>query len=96
MRCGSEPGKDDGDAAANGFAGGEEGAVGEEEDGVLAGGLPLGDVRALKVELGGAGRRGDVGAEEAVLVLGEGEDAGDSELVSERLEIHQEQCSAFG
>ena len=88
--AGSEPGKDDGDAAADGFAGGEERAFGEEEHGLLAGGLPLGDVRALEVELGGAGGRGDVGADEALLGLGEGEDAGDGELVGECLKIHLE------
>ena len=86
----SEPGKDDGNAAADGFAGGEEGALGEEENGLLAGGLPLGDLRALEVELGGAGGRGDVGADEALLGLGEGEDAGDRELVGECLKIHLE------
>ena len=95
--CGAsaEPGKDDGDAAADGFAGGEERALREEEYGLLAGGLPLRDVRALEVELGDAGGRGDVGADEALLGLGEGEDAGDSELVGECLEIHRRQCSGF-
>jgi len=84
----SEPGKDEGDATADGLAGLVEGAVGEEEHGVLAGGLPLREVCSLQVELGRAGGRGDVGAEEAVLVLGESEDAGDRELVGEILEIH--------
>ena len=51
-----------------------------------AGGLPLGEVRALEVELGGAGGRGDGGADEALLVLGEGEDAGDGEVVGESFE----------
>jgi len=93
---GSEPGEDDGDAAADRLAGLEEGALGEEEHGMMAVGLPLGNVRALEEEFGRAGGGGDVGAEEALLSLREGEDAGDSELVGERLEIHLEQCSAFG
>src|ERR1700679_1174718 len=87
--AGSEPRKDDGDAAADGFAGGEERAIGEEEHGLCTGRLPLGEVRALEVELGRAGGCGDVGAEEALLVLGEGEDAGDGEVVGEGLEVHQ-------
>jgi hypothetical protein len=87
--AGSEPGEDDGDAAADGFAGGVEGAVGEEEHGLLAGGLPLREVRALEVELGRAGGCGDVGAEETLLGLGEGEDAGDGEVVGEGLEGHR-------
>ena len=95
--CGasSEPRKDDGDATADGFAGSEERALGEEENGLLSGGLPLRDLRALEIELGCAGGRGDVGADEALLVLGEGEDAGDSELVGECLEINRRQCRAL-
>ena len=85
----SEPGKDDGDAAADGFAGSEERALGEEENGLLSGGLPLRDLRAVKIELGCAGGRGDVGADEALLGLGEGEDAGDRKLVGECLEVHR-------
>ncbi len=90
----AEPRKDNGDAAADGLVGSEGGAVGEEEDGVVAGGLPVGEVRAVEVELGGAGRGGDGGADEASFVLGEGEDIGDGEVVGEGLEIHANQCSA--
>jgi len=97
-RCGagSKPRKDDGDAAADGLAGYEERALGEEEHGLLAGWLPLREVRALQIKFGGAGGGCDVGAEEAVLGLGESEDAGNGELVGECLEIHLEQCIAFG
>jgi hypothetical protein len=97
VRCGgagAEPGKDDGDSAADSLAGLEKRALGEEEHGVVVGWLPLRDVRALEVELGRAGGGGDVGAEEAVLGFGEGEDAGDGEVVGECLEIHRCQCRA--
>ncbi len=85
----SEPRKDEGDTSSDGFAGGERGALAQEQDGLLAGGLPVGEVSALEVELGRAGGRGDGGAEEAVLVLGKGEDAGDGEVVGEGLEVHR-------
>ena len=87
--AGAEPGEDDGDSAADGFAGGEEGAVGKEEDGLGVGRLPLGEVCALEVDFGGTGGGGDVGADEALLVLGEGEDAGDGKVVGKSLEIHR-------
>ncbi len=65
--CGAspEPGKDDGDSAADCFTRGEEGALREEQDGLLAGGLPLRDMRALEVKLSGAGWRGDIGADQS-------------------------------
>ena len=68
--AGSEPREDDGDAAADGFAGSEGRFFGEEEDGLgLSFGLPGGDVRALEEELGGAGGCGDARANEAAVLL---------------------------
>ena len=47
------------------------------------------EVRALKVQFGGAGGRGDAGADHAGVWFVEGEDAGDGEVVGEVLKIHR-------
>ena len=77
-RARAKPREDDGDAAADGFAGSERGLLRKEEHRLFIRRLPGGDVRALQVELAGAGRGCDAGANEAGVFI-EGENAWDGE-----------------
>ena len=56
----SKPGETDRDASTDGLAGRELGLCGEEEDGILAGRLPMGQMRAVQVDGRRAGGQGDV------------------------------------
>ena len=55
----SNTGKGDRHAATNGFAGGELAFAADEDHGLLAGGLPVCEVRSLYVDPGGGVRGGD-------------------------------------
>ncbi len=82
-----KPWKANGYAAADGFAGGEVGARGEIEDGLLAGGLPVRDVGAVEVDGGGGVGQGDLGAGELAVGV-EVKDAGEAEVLVEFGDLH--------
>ena len=97
--CGaiSKPRKDDRHAAANGFVFGEGGTFTEGRcTGSLPIRLPCGEMRAMEVDLCGAGVCGDDGTWQAALAFVESEHVGDGEVVSERVEVHRDQCRCCG
>lgn len=79
----AEPGKADGDAAADGLAVLPVGAIAEEEDFLLLGGLPGGEVGAVEVENGAGGGGGDVESGEVTAAGEDLSDAGNGELAVE-------------
>jgi len=83
-----EPGKDDGDAAADGFAGGELGALAEEDRRCLPGGPPMGEVRALHVDGGLGGWHGHAGEDQPGGYLLEAEATGYRELALQLRNLH--------
>ena len=78
----AKPREEERNASADGLSGSHVGFVAEEDDGLLAGGLPVEEVSSLEAETARGGRGCDVDEEEVVL-LAEGEGTGDGEVVGE-------------
>ncbi len=90
----AKPRENDRDTAANRLARSKGGALGKEEHGLLASGLPVRQVGALQIELGGASGRGDRDASHARIRLVKREYAGETELFVAALKVHWLQCRA--